>query len=73
MFHNLKPIFGVQDLHYGSLKLNIKARQDIPELLTANPFVNTSYSIGHRLEMKLFLSLQFSLEQQLTNLKKVRT
>ena len=36
MSRNLEPIFACRSVICGLLKLNIKARQDIPEFLTAN-------------------------------------
>ena len=50
--------------------MNVKARHDIRE-----PFIDTSYSIRHRLELKIFRFAQFLLNaiEQVINLEKVRT
>ena len=64
MFKKLAPIFYVQYLHheFRLLKLKIKAREDIPEFLTAKPSVITFFSVGYRLELNFFLFAQLNLK-----------
>ena len=50
MFLNPEPLFCLQ-----LLKLNITARQDIPQFLTATLFIHTRYLIGRKLDLKYFL------------------
>ena len=65
----LNPFFVCRIVIVGLLELNIKPRQDIPEdkiyqnssTLDCKPFINTYYSIGHRLELKCFLFAQLLL------------
>ena len=54
--------------------LNIKARQDIPEILTSS--LVSFYGITHKLELKFFLFAQFLLNshfEQLMNLRNLKT
>ena len=77
MSRNLEPIFACRSVICGLLKLNIKARQDIPEFLTANLY---RYMLLHwtKIRVEFFLLAQFfpkahqPAAQQLVDLRKMR-
>ena len=71
---NLEPIFfAYRIVVSGLIKLNIKARHEIPEFFYRKPFTNTCYSIGDRLEFHYFHFAQFCsmLMEQLIDHRKV--
>ena len=58
-FSSLKLILCVQILVLGMLNLNTKGRHYLTKFLTAKPFIDTSYYMGHRLELKYYHFAQF--------------
>ena len=65
MFRRISPsatdFFAYRTVVLGLFKLNIKARYEIREFLNATFFIDTSYRIWHRLELKYFHFAQFLL------------
>ena len=65
----------MQDCHTKLLKLNIKARPDIPQISTVKckPFIHISYLVGH-IDFFLFIQSIFIKQlAELLDLRKVRS
>ena len=73
IFCNLELIFCMQDCLW-FLKLNIKAKQDIPEFLTANLWLTPIIALDIDYSFKKILhTILLNFIEQLINLRKVRT